>query len=842
MLRFFRKNLCTFLLGWISGSIFILIFFEMGEESQSMMDHSHRYDLLKGNSQRKFLRSVKELEFGFIKDLVTSHTLSPTKSRVSYFIGNKTNDNELADNEDWIFLDWPADDKIFTLENYKALESMLTAYPRGIIRCIIVAALDAYTHKAGNSLSVMQFSKYSKLRYNLQVIVTGKIHDDQVPFGVDYRDRWMRKCCESCNTRMCRENDHVQPFHLLNFVRLSKLYARGGISSDFSFFFLSQISPNIVKHGYFMNTFCRLIDYEESLLLSRENMMKPSNNSTCFTSSLLVFREPRSRILSCLLSKYDDLLFIACIESDLIQMGANCIRNSYKECFSQLGLNNDLDASVSGKSIIESFNNDAYLASRTLLSSNWTISTDTNVLWLGELAWKCVWNQDVYRNGTMLGAAVTLINLHRDVINNHEVLQCPVQRPICSHYSSSLTNNNNTLFADNINATYNNNSIEYSKYSINHIDNNDKNNNISFATNNNMISEGLQDISCSPSIIIAGFMKSASTYLYNVMRGHPQILSALAGSQHKETQCYTQNKLINRMWCYPLIEKNDNFVSLDGTVYYALDPSVPYALKKDNPAVKVIFVVREPVSRMYSSYKFMYQRLKAVGSFDSMGLVGMVYGDKFGELREMLMNGTSRSVIVSYFYNSIFAASPAVGGLFIHSFYAPVIELYQSVLGVNNVKIVLSDDLEGGNGLQLNQTLNDIFRFLGVCTLKNAGQSIPHSLPGHNVIPVKDQMSQDIANKLDRFFDPFNQWLSNITHLNITSWSDNHNQMKYYENLPKFSFGNNESLSPLWFENDQRSFGYKPYEGKLVPHLLPQRKSEVDNGFNTTLGMLITFR
>jgi hypothetical protein len=38
----------------------------------------------------------------------------------------------------WIIMDWAVDDRLFTVENYKALESLLSVYPNSIVRVILV--------------------------------------------------------------------------------------------------------------------------------------------------------------------------------------------------------------------------------------------------------------------------------------------------------------------------------------------------------------------------------------------------------------------------------------------------------------------------------------------------------------------------------------------------------------------------------------------------------------------------------------------------------------------------------------------------------------------------------
>ena len=45
----------------------------------------------------------------------------------------------------------------------------------------------------------------------------------------------------------CTKLDHVQPYHLLIYVRLNHLWDTGGLFSDFSFFFLGRLSNDVVQ-------------------------------------------------------------------------------------------------------------------------------------------------------------------------------------------------------------------------------------------------------------------------------------------------------------------------------------------------------------------------------------------------------------------------------------------------------------------------------------------------------------------------------------------------------------------------------------------------------------------
>jgi len=77
--------------------------------------------------------------------------------------------------------------------------------------------------------------------------------------------------------------------------------------------------------------------------------------------------------------------------------------------------------------------------------------------------------------------------------------------------------------------------------------------------------------SCTLSFVVPGFMKAGTTYLFDLLSKHPQILLALKGVVFKETGCYYTNSFnknvsYERMNCFPFIESHD--VSYVVAVWY----------------------------------------------------------------------------------------------------------------------------------------------------------------------------------------------------------------------------------------------------------------------------------
>ena len=146
-------------------------------------------------------------------------------------------------------------------------------------------------------------------------------------------------------------------------------------------------------------------------------------------------------------------------------------------------------------------------------------------------------------------------------------------------------------------------------------------------------------------------MKAGTTYLFGTLMTHPMLLHTLRGVTFKETGCYgaqyTQPKITkqrthnvgsknnygsnnttilaasnaannfityNRMHCFPFVESAEEMYFGDGTVWYNSHLQIPDSLLADNPGIKVIFSVRNPIHRTQSQHRFIYKTLRTKAS------------------------------------------------------------------------------------------------------------------------------------------------------------------------------------------------------------------------------------
>ena len=170
---------------------------------------------------------------------------------------NFTMSNILKDDEDdfiTIWLDWPSAPSLFSVHNLKAFESLLSVYPTAHYRILLPAPdkdklnimpnINPYKTKIDNYLSPIHFMKYQKRMYDVEFVHVGKMEKGHTShIARNYWLKWVSICCtyESDNS-----NERILPYHVLTFIRLSKMWKNGGIFSDFSFFFLGPTDVPMV--------------------------------------------------------------------------------------------------------------------------------------------------------------------------------------------------------------------------------------------------------------------------------------------------------------------------------------------------------------------------------------------------------------------------------------------------------------------------------------------------------------------------------------------------------------------------------------------------------------------
>ena len=118
-----------------------------------------------------------------------------------------------------------------------------------------------------------------------------------------------------------------------------------------------------------------------------------------------------------------------------------------------------------------------------------------------------------------------------------------------------------------------------------------------------------------PNFIIAGAQKAGTTSLYGYLEGHPQCLPPSTKEIHYFDRRFQQSDSAYRMH-FPLRSQLTSKQTFESSPYYMCEPRVPARIKQLLPSAKVIFLVRNPVTRAYSHYQHSVMRRRETLSFE----------------------------------------------------------------------------------------------------------------------------------------------------------------------------------------------------------------------------------
>jgi hypothetical protein len=728
-----------------------------------------------------------------------------------------------------ILLDWPYDDHRFSHIHYKALESMLQIFPEASIRCILPTPMDAYAMKINASLSIAQFTKYKKLGYNIEASPVGRMDRGYLSqIGKEYWQRHMHQCCNRVEERLSTD----LPYHLLIYIRLHKLWRKGGIFMDFSFFFLGPLDKSIVRQGYYIKSYCD----DAVSTTSNSSSSQIRRLTVCRTSTIMIFNEAKSDAILCALKSYEDQTFINCIESDSLLYGANCIQDVFEACFTAASLTNDLDIK-SKASVLEVFQGDPYYAKRVILSSSWHLRRNVRVFWLGALAHSFMTaNLTSQHNQTMIEASIQGINLQimRKILPSSSTIIPTISSSMMSSMAESMA-----------------------RFPVDRSDPRTMHCHRFRRTN-----------SCSPSIFIPGFDIEVVASIYAILASHPMLLPPLVTSSTASgiTNCFIDKYVDKYEYCYPYIEPGESFFSIDASSSYYLDRRAAVRIHEQNPSAKIIFLMENPIELIHRAYQSIaLANHDEAMSLDAIILRALQPQTIYSQMRQQLQNISSIETILSLYFQSntldIDAASSNTSTversddqldslarmLFQQAIFYPSIVQYHSLFGKDQVMILLADDFCRNNtSLQLN--IAKIYDFLELSDHPIA--SIDTSLcKNHSLVtsysPDRNQsksMSKEVAHSLTSFFLPYYQALEDVAGLNLSDWMNpRYLQMNRGYELGSYTRQHNNTFPLLWFEMEDSNSLQKGHRQGIISHLLPKGKAAADAGFNTTFGMLVAF-
>ena len=127
--------------------------------------------------------------------------------------------------------------------------------------------------------------------------------------------------------------------------------------------------------------------------------------------------------------------------------------------------------------------------------------------------------------------------------------------------------------------------------------------------------------------LIIGAARSATTSLSNILSKHPEVCF----SQPKEPQFFSDPEWKTKLDNYNLLFKNEAKLYGEGSTNYSKFPSFNKNIHDDifeyNPDIKLIYIMRHPIDRIISHYKFACERGYAEHDIDKDVLLNPIYID-----------------------------------------------------------------------------------------------------------------------------------------------------------------------------------------------------------------------
>lgn len=713
-------------------------------------------------------------------------------------------------------MDWIHDggSDAFGYINYKSLESVLVSYPQCRYEVMLMAPQIANYYRIGNLISKHFFEKYSKKGYWVDIIMPSTKKYQRTL--LDQYTYWYDSYTQCCTFSGKRRKDSIKakniPAHLHFFQRFVSLAETGGVFTDFTWMHhgidpgidstsrapISVPNPSSVEEdGGIILLYCGIKGQAESYIMCTDAYPNDicSSKPHCLSSSLLQFR-PDSPIPVCMLELYhyvgessrietnhyndssgggngllssNESTFLACVYGDRRSGGVGCIRNALSACFSLYGIVNAFSrrdthaqGSVMGFTIVADMKRAAAFWKPSLPP---LASSRPGAVWLGPLSTDGQWSMPEEESPLSAQVQLTSSQLKSHVlryVSRHPTNNSAGTRLHCSHYATTSP------------------STSYSK-----------------AQYRQAVS------SCSPHFVIPGFMKAGTSFLYDALTRHPQIVHALKGVVFKETGCYLPNSMVpkkapNRMTCFPFIEEQEGLIVGDGTVYNAAGKDTPHHFAADNRGIKVIFLVRSPIVRAKSHHRFNYKAFKSFGLQNMNLMVDEALDPGRGGMLDLHQAAVTalkakagspeRQALVEKLVDMYHAgvtrecssgvASGVAGSgsgcnkqryhraanVIFHSLYFPAIWHWMRVVGQTNVLVLQAESID--TRLQGHEAvlavLDKVHAFLGASPWRSTA---PLNVDYHATltsIPQWDHLNASSQARLEVFFRPFNLLLMGL--------------------------------------------------------------------------------
>jgi hypothetical protein len=259
-----------------------------------------------------------------------------------------------------------------------------------------------------------------------------------------------------------------------------------------------------------------------------------------------------------------------------------------------------------------------------------------------------------------------------------------------------------------------------------------------------------------PSFLIIGAQKAGTVALVNYLRKHP-----LLSSPRKEVNYFnTNNYKLGLDWYSkqfnPSLKKTFYFEKTPEYIYY---PEAPERIKKFNPDIKMIAILREPVERAFSGWnhykkyffnepnyskELLIKRLLLSESIDQhKPMVDFLNRRKYPEFEEIVEEE------MDLINNNIFQYNPS----FVRrGIYSEQIGRYYRYFDKSQLLILDSNELIQNP----NKTMNQVYNFLEVTDYVSYSDS--YSIEHSSEYKGK-RIEEKVKKRLKEFYKPYNEKL-----------------------------------------------------------------------------------
>jgi Sulfotransferase domain len=193
--------------------------------------------------------------------------------------------------------------------------------------------------------------------------------------------------------------------------------------------------------------------------------------------------------------------------------------------------------------------------------------------------------------------------------------------------------------------------------------------------------------------IVAGAQKSGTTTLCRFLAGHPDCLV----SQPKETNFFSRAENVAKLDRYEhcfSAAKPTHRIRVDGTTTYMADPAIAPRIRESlGNDIRIIFILRSPVARTYSSFLHMLKRGHERRTADEIFLsLPEERAAALGAERAAISEGVTRHRVAERPYLKLYDDVLWNYRYLGNSFYSPLVEAYLSVFEPQNVLVLFFED------------------------------------------------------------------------------------------------------------------------------------------------------